>query len=271
MWQSRRPDIRTLYLRIRYRASHVRTRRKPDRDSQKARDGGRKVAPTAPRMVEPDPHGGYRAATPVEVEPTDFLQFFELSTTCFKYHWEGVVGKLLVAGGVAPALFFGLAWLLNWTIIPGASSPTVSDIWAIVGCLLGYWGVLFSGYAAYQVKQISEKYFARTRFPQIKANLDTITKDMGKAGDKPASALRGEKFIALIAVSLGEVERVPGHKMSDLIKRAKAEKKTLIDWINEDENKSVLANTEPKFWDLFRTMHEISEGILAHMKEQGAR
>ncbi|MFS8053480.1 hypothetical protein QD357_11635 [Rhizobium sp. BR 317] len=117
--------------------------------------------------------------------------------------------KLLLAGGLLPALFVGLAWLLNWSIFPGGPNPTVADIWSMLSSLMGYWGVLFSGYAAYKVKEISQKYFARTRFPQIKENLDAITKEMAKAGDKPASALRSERFIASISVSLGEVDRVP--------------------------------------------------------------
>lgn len=179
--------------------------------------------------------------------------------------------KMMVAGGVLPALFFGLAWRLNWSITPGGSNPTVADIWSMIGSLLGYWGVLFSGYAAYQVKEISEKYFARTRFPQIKENIDAITKDMGKVADKPASALRSERFIASISVSLGEVERVPGHKMNELIKRAKSEKKTLVEWINNETQRDVIANTEANYWTLFRTLQEISQEISAYIKEQGAK
>ncbi len=88
--------------------------------------------------------------------------------------------------------------------------------------------MLFSGYAAYQVKELSEKYFARTRFPQIKKSLEDITKQMANSGDKTATQLRSERFVASIPVTLGEVQRVPGHKLNVLIKRAKGEHKLLI-------------------------------------------
>lgn len=177
----------------------------------------------------------------------------------------------IIVGVLLPALFFGLAWLSNWEMLPGGSSPTIADIWSIAGGVLGYWGVVFSGYAAYKVKGISERYFARTRFPQIKGNLDEITKEMGKAGGKTASALRSERFIASISVSLGEVERVPGHQMNSLITRAKGEKKELLDWMNSEDNRDELVNTHTGYWDLFRTLHEVSEEISSYIKEQGAK
>jgi len=178
---------------------------------------------------------------------------------------------LMIAAGLVPVGFLVIAWQLNWAITPGGLTPSVSDVWSVAGTVMGYWGVLFSGYAAYQVKAISEKYFARTRFPQIKENIDAITKDMGKVADKRAADLRSERFIAAISVSLGEVERVPGHKMNQLIKRAKLEKKLLVDWINNETQRSVVANTEANYWTLFRTLQEISQEISAYIKEQGAR
>ena len=178
---------------------------------------------------------------------------------------------LLLIAGLLPVFLLVPAWYWGWPIFPGEGHATVTDIWAVIGTILGYYGVVFSGYAAYQVKELSEKYFARTRFPQIKENLDAITKEMAKAGDKKASELRSERFIASISVSLGEVERVPGHRMKELIKRAKSEKKTLIDWINNETQKNTVANTEANYWNLFRSLQEISQEITAHIKEQGAK
>ena len=137
--------------------------------------------------------------------------------------------------------------------------------------MLGYYGVIFSGYAAYQVKELSEKYFARTRFPQIKKSLEDITKQMANSGDKTAPQLRSERFIASIPVTLGEVQRVPGHQLNVLIKRAKSEYKLLIKWINNDAKVDVLAKPEASYWDLYRTLEEISQEIAAHIKDQVAR
>ncbi|WP_147294024.1 hypothetical protein [Ciceribacter selenitireducens] len=136
---------------------------------------------------------------------------------------------------------------------------------------MGYYGVVFSGYAAYQVKELSDRYFARTRFPQIKRNLEDITKQMANSGDKTASQLRRERFIASIPVTLGEVKRVPGHNLNVLIKRAKIEHQTLITWINTDDKKEIYAKAESSYWNLYRTLEEVSQEIAAHIKDQVAK
>ncbi len=141
----------------------------------------------------------------------------------------------------------------------------------MIGSLMGYWGVLFSGYAAYQVKAISDRYFARTRFPQIKKTIDTLVDTMAKAANLPASALRTEKFIPSIKVTLGEVERVRGHKMKALIKRAKIERQTVVKWVNDATHDDVLANSRNDYWILVQTLQEISLEISAYIKEQGAK
>lgn len=180
------------------------------------------------------------------------------------------MGYVLLGLAIIPALIFGGAWVWNWPILIGAPNPNLADRWSMVGVLMGYWGVLFSGYAAYQVRVLSQKYFARMRFPQIKESIDTITSNMARF-DRSAAELRSEKFLASIPVSLGEVERVPGHKMSALIKRATFERRTLIEWINQESNRRQPVNEEAKYWDLCRTLLEISQEITAHIKEQGAR
>ncbi|MFS8053478.1 hypothetical protein QD357_11625 [Rhizobium sp. BR 317] len=59
--------------------------------------------------------------------------------------------------------------------------------------------------------------------------------------------------------------------MNELIMRAKSEKKLLIEWINNEAQRSTIANTEANYWNLFRTLQEISQEISAYIKEQGAK
>jgi hypothetical protein len=181
----------------------------------------------------------------------------------------GDVGKLFLPLGLLPAILFISAWYFHWQIFPGGSLLTTADVWSIAGTILGYYGVLFSGYAAYQVKELSEKYFARTRFPQIKKSFEDLTKQMANSGDKTATQLRSERFTASIPVKLGEVKRVPGHKLNALLKRAKSEHKLLIGWIKDIANAD--AKPEAIYWDLYRTLEEISQEIEAHIKDQVAK
>lgn len=168
-----------------------------------------------------------------------------------------------------PVVILTAAWLYSWEIFPGEGALTTTDLWSIAGTILGYYGVLFSGYAAYQVKELSEKYFARSRLPQIKKSFEDLTKQMANGGDKTATQLRSERFIASIPVRLGEVKRVPGHKLNVLIEQAKREHKLLIGWINDDVQSN--ATPETIYWDLYRTLESISQEIAAHIKDQVAR
>jgi hypothetical protein len=183
----------------------------------------------------------------------------------------GIMKKFVLAAVLIPvtATIVALRW--EFPIFPGEDQMTRTDIWSVIGTLLSYLGVLFSGYAAYEVGSLSKKYFAKTRFPEIKGNLIGITTTMAKVASKRAIDLRPEKFISQIPVHLGEIERIPGHKMQKLIDRAKLERIYLISWLNDYNTKELFANDATVYWDLFRTINEISEEITAYLKEQEAR
>ncbi|MGF6256437.1 hypothetical protein [Ensifer sp. LBL] len=180
--------------------------------------------------------------------------------------------KKVVFGGVLIplAITIGALWW-ELPIFPGGNQMTKTDVWSVIGTLLSYLGVLFSAYAAYEVGSLSRKYFARTRFPEIKSSLTAITTAMAKTASKSALELRPERFISQIPVSLGEIERIPGHRMHSLIERAKKERASLIEWLNDPGRKASFANDATVYWDLFRTINEISEEITAYLKEQEAK
>lgn len=179
--------------------------------------------------------------------------------------------KKLVGAGLLPLLFAVVAFWYGWPLFGGDESLIGREVWSFIGILMGYWGVLFSAYAAYEVRALSSKYFAKTRFPQVKSNFEGIAIAMGKVANKHAADLRPERFISKIPVALGEIERIPGHEMQSLINRAKKERKELIDWLDKPENQSRSANDSAMYWNLFRTINQISEEINAYLKEQEAR
>ncbi|MBY5836004.1 hypothetical protein J3P71_00680 [Rhizobium leguminosarum] len=179
-----------------------------------------------------------------------------------KVVWGAVLIPLL-------ATFAALWWKLP--IFPGEDQMTKTDVWSVIGTLFSYLGVLFSAYAAYEVGALSKKYFAKTRFPEINSKLTAITTAMAKVASKRAIDLRPERFISQIPVSLGEIQRIPGHNMDKLLERAAHERLQLIEWLNDPQKKETAVNDATIYWDLFRTINQISEEIVAHLKEQEAR
>lgn len=179
--------------------------------------------------------------------------------------------KILSAAAGLPPIVALFAWWWSWPILPSTTPATAVDVWLLVGTWLGYLGVLFSSYAAYGVGELSKKYFARTRFPEIRSDLTGITTAMTKAATKRAIELRSEKFISQIAVFLRSIKRIRGHKMHDLIQRAEKEGAVLIKWMNDPKQDHLIANDATVYWDLFRTLNELSEEISAYLKEQEAR
>ena len=180
--------------------------------------------------------------------------------------------KKALWGAVLVPLFatFGALWW-KWPILPGDGQMNNADVWSVVGTLLSYLGFLFSAYAAYEVGDLSKKYFAKKRFPEINSKLTMITTEMAKAASKKAIDLRPARFISQIPVSLGEIGRIPGHDMNKLLERASSERLKLIEWLNDPRKIAIAANDATIYWDLFRTINEISEEITAYLKELEAR
>jgi len=179
--------------------------------------------------------------------------------------------KLVWAAVIVPLLATWAAFWWKIPLFPGGTEMTKTDVWSVIGTLLSYFGVLFSGYAAYEVGALSKKYFAKTRFPEINSKLTAITTSMAKAASKRAVDLRPERFISQIPVSLGEIGRIPGHDMAKLLDRAAYERSKLIEWLNDPNKKEIAANDATIYWDLFRTINQISEEITAYLKEQEAK
>ncbi|CAN7696276.1 hypothetical protein [Pararhizobium sp. LjRoot238] len=179
--------------------------------------------------------------------------------------------KLLGGAAALPLIVAWCAWKWDWPILPGTTPLTTTDLWSLAGTWLSYLGVLFSFYAAYEVGELAKRYFAKTRFPEIRGSLTNITTAMTKAANKRAVELRSERFISQIAVFLRSIGRIKGHKMHDLIKRAEKECVLLVSWMNDPKRDQLIANDATVYWDLFRTLNELSEEISAYLKEQEAK
>lgn len=176
----------------------------------------------------------------------------------------------LITASVLPLLILMCGWIFNWPIFP---NPAISkaDTWTIAGTALSYFGVLFSAYAAYEVGTLSRKYFAKTRFPEIRSKLTSITTDMAKVANKRAVDLRAERFPSQIPVALGEIERIQGHKLSKKTDTTTTQYKLFIEWINHPLNRDRVGNDSTVYWDLFRALNEISDEITAFLREQESK
>lgn len=170
-----------------------------------------------------------------------------------------------------PILAIPIAIWMEIPIFPGGATLTSADYWMVIGTLLSYLGFVFSAYAAYAVRHLSRRYYAKTRLPEIRGTLTQITTAMAKLANNRAIDLRPEKFISQIPVALGEIERVEGHKIKPLLDKAKSERESLIYWLNDYNRKDAYANDATIYWDLFRTLNQIAEEITAFLREQEAK
>ncbi|MER8565359.1 hypothetical protein NKH85_08670 [Mesorhizobium sp. M0924] len=181
------------------------------------------------------------------------------------------MGIILIIAALLPLLLVVGGWLLGASFIPGGHTPSTADNWTTSGVVLSYLGVLFSSYAAFEVNRLSTRYFAKARFPEIRNSLTRITSAMAKSAGKNGAELRSESFMAQISVFLRSIRRIRGHGMAKVIDKAENDYRILVDWINSSVNKDMRANYETSYWNLFRTLSEISEEIDTYIKEQEAR
>lgn len=172
---------------------------------------------------------------------------------------------------IVPLLLAVLGWHYDAPFMPGAGSPTVSDNWATLGTLLSYFGLVFSSYAAFEVNRLSKRYFAKARLPAIQGEIAKITERMSAAAAKTGGELRSERFIPKISVFLRSIGRIKGHQMKTLIQTAQNNYSSLERWMNDPINTDRRANSENSYWNLFRSLHELSEEIDTFLKEQEAK
>lgn len=161
---------------------------------------------------------------------------------------------LIVIGLIRPELFFK---------IPIQST----ELWSLAGTMFSFLGFVFSVFAVFEVRSLSQRYFAKQRLPELKAELKKITDTMTSLSDRKLNEIRTEPLLGKISVVLRQIDKTKAPGFSEICKRAKIEHGLLLVKVKNENNLDMLASDFSEFWNLFSTLSEVADEIEAHRKE----
>lgn len=142
----------------------------------------------------------------------------------------------------------------------------LSLVWSFLGTFVSYMGLFFSFYAVMEVKKLSNRYFAKQRLPEIKKQLEGITKSMTSHANSKLIDIRAERFLGETAVMLRHLKKIKASGFTEVVKRAEIHhsniEKLLKNHVEPDKN----VNDEAEYWNLFRVLSELADEIEAYNK-----
>lgn len=130
-----------------------------------------------------------------------------------------------------------------------------------LGSWLSYYSLLFSLYAALEVKNISNKYFFKLRSPDVRKKLLNISRQINSFSAEPSESLRSQTFIPEAAVAIRAAKRM---KNGEVKKVAKDAEKALSALRRVSQNEILDANTAGKvsgYWELHEKLTELADEL----------
>lgn len=122
---------------------------------------------------------------------------------------------------VAPILIAPTILWFQPTLIFGASGLNVTSFWTTFNTILGYYGFLFSLYAALTIRKIQARYFERQWLPVIVSELGGNYRKLVDFRNKSPEEFSMDSFLESILANTKSVERLNLKRTWTLIWRVK--------------------------------------------------
>ncbi|WP_026481627.1 hypothetical protein [Ahrensia sp. 13_GOM-1096m] len=166
---------------------------------------------------------------------------------------------------VIPLVVIGAAGLRPELVLGGANL-TAAMVWSISGTLFSYLGFCFSVYAVLEVRNLSNRYFAKQRLPDIKKQLDKITHKMAQPNQLKILDIRAERFFSEMAVVMRQLGKIKVTEFTTVLKRAEEHHQAIEAMLISANSSNDLVNDSHSYWELFRALTELSDEIEAYNK-----
>lgn len=167
---------------------------------------------------------------------------------------------------IAPFLTAVVVISLDPQTLDQARSMNASLALSLIGAGLSYFGLLFSLYAALEVRNISQKYFFKLRSPEIHKRLLNITKRVSLFSNEPRDDLRSQTFISEIPVVLRAAKRVKNSEVKSVAKEAEK----LFKKLKETSEVSLQGDSAGQiqgYWDLFQKLSELADEVKTQIED----
>lgn len=177
----------------------------------------------------------------------------------------------LVAGLLLMPLL-GL-WLVQSSLPPEIGSwlgDVVEATSTSLGLFLGYASCILSGYAIWEVRRLSDRYFAKQRLPQLGKQAVVIVGKMDELKEVQLIEVRSSTFLGEIRVLVKQLEKTKSPGFPEVVKRVGTLCKQLDKLVKNCANLDQKLNDVPQFWDLYSAVSQVSDEIKAYQEEAKA-
>lgn len=169
-----------------------------------------------------------------------------------------------------PTIIFGLFLYFSPETIVGNQDFDLSLTLNLLGIALGYYGLIFSAYAALQVQAIAGVYFFKIRSPEILKKLKKISKDVSDFGNEPSIDLHSQRFMSESLVALRSAKRVNNKHVKRVAKEAESSLQTLRTSMAASCAANLSAGQIPNYWDFYQKMSELMDEMSTQIDEAKA-
>lgn len=178
--------------------------------------------------------------------------------------------KILLSLIAAPIVLAPAAFYFKPELFPGGGQLTPDSVWSFVGVSLSYFGLVFSAYALLEVTRLSNRYFAKQRLPELKKQIEKIMKTMADLEQSKLSDIRSERFMGEVEVVIKQLKKTKSPGFPEVVKRTKRHLAEVEKAINDSDRKSNQVSTVLAYWDLYRSLSQLTDEIKAYELENRA-
>ncbi|AUR37121.1 hypothetical protein PhaeoP18_02885 [Phaeobacter piscinae] len=175
--------------------------------------------------------------------------------------------KSLIFFLVSPLVLGLIAFKLKPEIFLGSSALDVQGGWSFVGIFLGYVGCVLSSYAAFEVRRLSDRYFAKQRLPQLRKQAGQITDKMDELKEMKLVEVRAHGFLGEVRVLVKQLEKTRSPGFPEVVKRTKRYCTEVEKRVKNCSDENLAVNDVGEFWDLYTSLTEVSDEIHAYEQE----
>lgn len=164
-----------------------------------------------------------------------------------------------------------MAGVLRPDLFVGSEDSNLSEVWQFVGIFLSYLSFVFSVYALMEVRTLSDRSYKKKRLPEVKKNLQSLTRQMSEDGSTKISDFRKAAGIGKVPVLLRQLEKTKVPDFKPHLKRANTLYKSLSSSVSKSHEFSAKMEDLDDYWELKSVLNALIDEIDGHGKDEEAR
>lgn len=145
------------------------------------------------------------------------------------------------------------------------------DWLSITGTFFGYYGVVFSAYAALGVREISNRYFAKMRLPEIRKQIESLASRLSILAESTTDKAVSDRIFSEITVALESLKKIDGYRRSKLIDQSLTHTSKVLTWVQSNRSTPLKVTLCDDLWPLYANLNTMNSQIMTAIEEERAR